>query len=420
MKKEFSKISIRTIMTYFAIVAVICLLRIWGIDWFKMTFDDNVINAFSSFITKYKLENIWYSITLYFYTYMILSISCKDKSKKMKIYSFIITLIGIPYKFMTNKIDNVIISFLLEFAFLMLPPIIYTRKIKKPLKNTFIFLILNTIFQLLTMSCKNLKYITSQDFITNIMFDIDYILINLLFYYYFFNRKEVSDLWEMVVGLLLDLWHGFMQLPGSLLAFLRHLIYGLKKQINTIKKVLKSKKQERASNILFISIYYLLTLFWNIFTIVLIILVANINNMAITIVFVLFSFLMNKGKFGKPLHLKSAFYCFIVSNISYYFISRLTLPIGTSYLVPILIGVLMSYFTSLIVKYNTKDLYKGMKEKEIRSICRAKNMEQYKIDFLVDFYAKKMNYVQLHMKYRYSLDRLRHMKMEYMKEFKNS
>ena len=80
----------------------------------------------------------------------------------------------------------------------------------------------------------------------------------------------------------------------------------------------------------------------------------------------------------------------------------------------------MSYFTSLIVKYNTKDLYKGMKEKEIRSICRAKNMEQYKIDFLVDFYAKKMNYVQLHMKYRYSLDRLRHMKMEYMKEFKNS
>ena len=142
--------------------------------------------------------------------------------------------------------------------------------------------------------------------------------------------------------------------------------------------------------------------------------------MTITIIFVIFAFLFNKGKFGKPLHLKSAFCCFIVSNISYYFVSRLTLPIGTSYLVPILIGVLISYYTSLIVKYTTKEIYKGISESELREICEIKHLDKYKIDFLVDYYCNNMNYVQLHFKYRYSIDRLRHMKMEYMKEFKNS
>lgn len=141
--------------------------------------------------------------------------------------------------------------------------------------------------------------------------------------------------------------------------------------------------------------------------------------MAITILFVMFAFIFNKGKFGKPLHLKSAFLCFIISNISYYFISRLTLPIGTSYLVPILIGVLTSYYTALIIKVTCKELYRGMSEEDLRELCKIKNMEGYKVDFLVDFYCNKMNYVQLHFKYRYSVDRLRHMKMEYLKEFRS-
>ena len=185
-----------------------------------------------------------------------------------------------------------------------------------------------------------------------------------------------------------------------------------------MKKGLKLK--EKIDNSVFILLYYLLTLFWNVFTIILIIFIASINNVAITILFILFAFIFNKGKFGKALHLKSAFWCFIISNVSYYFISRLTLPIGTSYLVPILIGVYMSYFTSLIVKYTTKELYRGISEEELKEICKLKGVDQYKIEFLTDIYCNKMNYVQLHFKYKYSIDRLRHMKMEYLKELKNS
>lgn len=419
MKKDFSKICIRTILTYFVIILMICLLRIFDVNIFGIKYDNNLLNVFSDFVGKYKLENIWYSITLYIYTYMILSISCKDNSKKMKNYAFVVTLIGIPFKFFTNTISNLVVCSSLEILFLILPVIIYERKIKKSLKNVTLFLIINTVLQVITIFCRNLEYSVSRDFIQNIILDIDYIIVQLIFYYYFFERKEVKDLWEMVVGLFLDLWHGFTQLLVSLLELLKHLIYGLKNHKSTIKKVLKLKNKERIDNIVFLAIYYLLSLFWNIFTVVLIVIVAKINNMTITIIFVLFSFLFNKGKFGKPLHLRSAFYCFIISNISYYFISRLTLPIGTSYLVPILIGVLMSYYTSLIVKYTTKELYKGMKEDELRSICEIKHIEKYKVDLLVDYYCNKMNYVQLHIKYRYSIDRLRHMKMEYAKEFKN-
>lgn len=419
IKKDFNKICIRTILTYFVIILMICLLKVININYFGIKYDNNVINKFSDFVVNHKLENVWYSITLYIYTYFILSISCKDNSKKMKIYALIITLIGIPYKFFTNTTENLILKGSLEIIFLMIPPLVYRKEFRNSIKNILIYLVLNTLFQMSALYCKNVTYINNV-FILNIMLDIDYMIISLLFYYYYFERKEVKELWEMVVGLFSDLLHGFMQLPVSLLQLLKHLIYGLKKQINTIKKVLKSKKKEKLDNIVFLSVYYLLNIFWNVFTVILIIFIASINNMTITIIFVIFAFLFNKGKFGKPLHLKSAFCCFIVSNISYYFVSRLTLPIGTSYLVPILIGVLISYYTSLIVKYTTKEIYKGISESELREICEIKHLDKYKIDFLVDYYCNNMNYVQLHFKYRYSIDRLRHMKMEYMKEFKNS
>ena len=420
MKKDFNKLCIRTILTYFVIIITILLLKIINIDYFGIKYDNNLINTFSDFINKYKLENIWYSITLYIYTYFILSISCKDNSKKMKIYALIITLIGIPYKFFTNTIIDLKLKFILEFIFLLIPPIIYKKEFKRTIKNIIIYLIINTLFQMSALYCKNIVYANDKSLLMNMMFDIDYIIISLLFYYYYFNQKEVKELWEMVVGLLSDLWHGFTQLLVFFLESSKHLIYGLKKQISTIKKVLKSKKKEKLDNIVFLSVYYLLNIFWNVFTVILIIFIASINNMTITIIFVIFAYLFNKGKFVKPLYLKSELCCFIVSNISYYFISRLTLPIGTSYLVPILIGVLISYYTSLIVKYNTKEIYKGISESELREICEIKHLDKHKIDFLVDYYCNNMNYVQLHFKYKYSIDRLRHMKMEYLKEFKNS
>lgn len=419
MNKNFSKVCIRTILTYFVIISVIVLLKITDIDYFGIKYDNNMINKFAEFVVSHKLENIWYSITLYIYTYMILSVSCKDNSKQMKIYALIVTLVGIPFKFFTNTIQNNYLRYLFEFAFLLIPPIIYNKSFKI-LKQIVLFLIINTIFQVITGFCKNVDVKDFNEFITNVMFDIDYIIILILFYYYYFERKEVKDLWEMVAGYLLDLLRGFTQLPVLFLESLKHLIYGLKKQLNTIKKVLKSKTREKIDNIAFLSVYYLLTLFWNVFTIILIIFIARINNVAITMLFVMFAFLFNKGKFGKALHLKSAFWCFVISNISYYFISRLTLPIGTSYLVPILIGVCMSYYTALLVKYMTKEIYKGITESELREICELKHLDKYKTEFLVDFYCNKMNYVQLHFKYKYSPDRLRHMKMEYLKELKNN
>ena len=402
---------------------MICCLKAFDIDCFGIKYDNNIINKFSDFITNHHLENVWYSITLYIYTYMILSISCKDNSKRMKVYALIITLIGIPFKFFTNYIKTFapILKGILEILFLIVPAVIYNKSIKNTLKNVILFLIINTIFQLITGFCKNVNVVYFHSFITNVMFDIDYIIILLLFYHYYFERKEITDLWAMVVGFSLDLWRGFTELLVSLPQLLKHLSYGLKRLKNTTKKVLKEKdKWKKLDNIVFLSFYYLLTAFWNIFTIVLVIYIAKLNNAIITILFVIFAFLFNKGKFGKPLHLKSAFWCFIISNISYYFISRLTLPIGTSYLVPILVGVLMSYFTALIVKYNMKEIYKGISEEELRNICKIKHLDKYKTDFLVDYYCNKMNYVQLHFKYKYSIDRLRHMKMEYLKEFKNS
>lgn len=160
----------------------------------------------------------------------------------------------------------------------------------------------------------------------------------------------------------------------------------------------KYNKQDKAT----IIIYSIFSLTWNIFTLVVVLFMAKLNDTFIECIFIISSFWLSKKVFGKAFHLKSMIGCFILSNATYYVLNRIITPVGISILVPIMLGVGLSYITSKFVR-NIKPLYKGMSEEEFENTILKvvdKDSDKYKICY--DFFIKKENAISLGYKYNYT------------------
>jgi ABC-type multidrug transport system fused ATPase/permease subunit len=185
---------------------------------------------------------------------------------------------------------------------------------------------------------------------------------------------------------------------------LKTLLKKLQKNYSNFKKL---DKQEKAA----IIIYSILSLIWNVFTLVVIIFIAKLNDTIIECLFILTSFWLTKRTFGKAFHLDSMIHCFIVSNASYYMLNRVTTPLGISIFVPILLGVGLSYVTSKFVKKQYKPLYKGMPEDLFEeTILKVTDKDSTKYKVCYDFYIGKESDVSLSFKYNYSVAGIRKIK----------
>lgn len=91
-KKDLKKILSSTISTYLILLVGVFILKLFGLNYFEPDINNEIIVDINNFITHWKLEYIWYAVTLYINVYITLSISCNDNSKRMKIY----TLCALP------------------------------------------------------------------------------------------------------------------------------------------------------------------------------------------------------------------------------------------------------------------------------------------------------------------------------------
>lgn len=151
----------------------------------------------------------------------------------------------------------------------------------------------------------------------------------------------------------------FQVVVGSFSQKLTSSVNSLKKYLIDFSKKTKKIKFE-------ITLYTVLSLLWNIFTVSVVLFVGFLNNTLVECIFILSSFWLNKTVFGKAFHLKNATQCFVVSNLTYYCLNRITTELNISMLIPIVLGILLSYFTSKLVKKNQKKLYRGMTEEELK------------------------------------------------------
>ena len=410
MFKDYGKYLLASLKVYIFVLVIIFILKLVGLEYFDIDVDNNVIVWLDNFCIKYKVDYIWYFITLYINIYLFLSITLKNNSSKLKIMTIFIMPIALLLQYLKSKYSPTTLFVIIDFVYLLLISLIYAKFIKiennnkKLIKRYVLFSIFNILIQCISLITRNVEYINQNNldygFIKSVVLNLDYFV--MLFIYYKIVFMEGGNVkWE---------WEAFLSSLKKI--NLRNLLKKSQKNLHNFKKLPKVEK-------LTIIIYIFLSLLWNSLSVIIILIVAQLNHTFIECLFILTSFWLSKRAFGKPFHLHSMSQCFIVSNLTYYILNRITSPLGISILMPILLGVGLSYVTSKLVKKTYKPLYKGMpKELFEETILKVTDKDSVKYKICYDFYILKESDISLSFKYNYSVAGIRKIKDRINKKIK--
>ena len=395
MFKDYDKYLSVSLKVYIFVLVIVFIMKIVGLDYFGLTTDGKIFSQIDKLLPNNILCIGYTYLLLYFTTYIMISISCKDNSNKMKIFILITYPLSIAVNYIPTITDSTIIFWIISLLYLLFLCLIYNKfkNIKITTKRYIIFTFLNLAYQIISVITRNAS-ISNNSFLIMFILNLDYILLLLITYKLCFSKGGADLCYQQEeVGLF------------SLKKI------NLKNLLKTLQRNLHNFKQLPKVERLTIIIYLFFSLIWNIFTVAFVLFVATLNDTFIECIFILTSFWLSKGKFGKAFHLSSMSKCFIVSNISYYVLNRITTPLGISILVPIMLGVALSYVTSKLVKKTYKPLYRGMpKENFEETILKIVDKDSLKYKICYDFYINKKSDLSLSMKYNYSVVGIRKIK----------
>lgn len=389
MKKDVDKLLSQTLSTYYFLLVIVFIMKLLGSKYFELALDDYAINMICDFITKFRLENVWYCITLYLNVLVVMSITCNDNTKNIKKVSIGVTLFAMVFQLLKNTFNIPLLFVIIDIAYMFVFSIIYLKgKVTKTnIANYFIVVGLMNVFQLISIFVRNMEITNANNFITYFVMNIDYIIMYIILYKWYF-MKGGKSLWVEVA------YSGSQKLIS--------LKTSLRKLLNNYQKIKNSSKQEKITY----AIYYPLYLLWNLFTMLVICLIAMLNDMFIEAIFITVAFWINKRIFGKAFHFKSVFICFLVSTLIYYCLTRVTFQVGISFIIPIFLGVLLSYVTAHLVKKHTK-LYKGMSEEELRDVITQVTDDELVIKICKEFYCDRYSDVKIANINHYSVPSIR-------------
>ena len=399
MFKDYDKYLSASLKMYIFVLIIVFILKLVGMDYFALALDNPLIVKLAFFIKSNRIiNNFVFLIPLIFYQFIILVVVCNDNSKKIRIYNIIV----LPFMyFLECYKQNLFGNFasLAEIVFFYIVCLIYCKfnkiefKTKKFIKISLLFILLQTISTFIRFRY-SILYVNNP--IANLILNLDYIISMLIIYKLYFMK---GGYFKWTVGSLEEV-SSFSPKKMNLKNLLKKL------QVN-LHKFKELPKQERLA----ISIYMFLSLLWNTLSLVIILLVANLNHTFIECLFIITSFWLSKHTFGKPFHLRSMIQCFIVSNLTYYVLNRITTPLGISIFVPILLGVGLSYVTSKLVKKTYKPLYRGMpKDLFEETILKVVDKDSLKYKICYGFYINKKSDLALSFEYNYSLAGIRKIK----------
>ena len=313
------------------------------------------------------INNIIYFIPLMLNHYIVLSVVLNDNSKQMIIYN--LWFAPLFYMFQATKLQLFgIYSSIIESLYFIILIYIYNKGIDKKIiikyMKLMVFIFLIQALSTFTRFNYSIEYVTNS--ISNVILNFDYIIMLIIIYKLNFMKGEGEICGYQVAQ------YSFSHQLTSLIKQLR-------------KFQIKSLSNKEKFEFIATWIIYLL---WNIFTLYVILLVAKLNDTVVECIIILSAFWINKRVFGKAFHMKNAIHCFIISNISYYCLNRITSKVGISILVPIILGISLSYFTSKLVKENKIKLKRGMTEDQIKELLSKINADP--IDYKIcDLYYTK-------------------------------
>ena len=384
MFKDYDKYLNASLKVYIFVLVLIFIMKLVGLDYFGLEVDNPTIVKINNFCLKYKIDHVWQFITLYIQLYLYLCLVCKKK----KLYSW--ALFGTVINILTQIEAIGILYVVVSFSIMFIIPMIINKKISF-LRQIF-YLTLISVYQLISLFVRNIGINENYtNYVIDSLLNIDQIIMLMLTYIIVFKKGEKICLLEAGYSSLKKI--NLKNLPKKLQENWRNF-----------------KKQDKVTKLTFI-IYFILSLIWNIFTIITVLFAAMLNDTLIECIFILTSFWLSKREFGKAFHLSSMIQCFIVSNLTYYVLNRITTPLGISILIPIMLGVGLSYVTSKLVKETYKPLYKGMpKEVFENTILKVVDKDSHKYKICYDFYINGKSDLSISLKYNYSVAGIRKIK----------
>ena len=362
------KLLSRTLSTYCFILIIILIIKLIGLDYFGLDMSSPLICKLAKLTnTSLIINNLIYLIPLSINQFIILTVTLNDNSKQMKIYN--LWLIPLLYIFQGIKLQVFgMYSSIIEVLYFLIFISIYNKGVDKKLIIKYIKLMtLLFIIQVLSTFTRynySIAYITNP--ISNIILNLDYIIILIIIYKLNFMKGD-----ESLCGYQVDQYS------------FSHQLTSLTKQLRKFQ--IKSLSNKEKFEFIFTWILYLV---WNLFTLYIIFIVSKINGTVVECILILSAFWINKRVFGKAFHMDNAFKCFIVSNITYYCLNRITSKVGISILIPIILGISLSYFTSKLVKDNKVKIKRGMSEEEIRTRLDSINADPIDYKICTLFYSK--------------------------------
>lgn len=392
MFKDYGKYLSASLKVYLFVLVAIFIMKIVGLDYFGLDANNPTIITIDNFCKSFKLDIIISYINCFINSYIIISIMCDKNDKKIKMYTLIWFPLIIIFQYLKMTTSNPLIHIFNDYLLVMIICFIKTKKIQFKKYTKLILFIVFCQFISMIIRSQSLNSNT-YNFTISLLMNLDFlIMIIILYKLYFMRGGQICYQVEEVFSYSLKKMN------------LKRLLKKLQKNYSNFKKL---DKQEKAA----IIIYSILSLIWNVFTLVVIIFIAKLNDTIIECLFILTSFWLTKRTFGKAFHLDSMIHCFIVSNASYYMLNRVTTPLGISIFVPILLGVGLSYVTSKFVKKQYKPLYKGMPEDLFEeTILKVTDKGSVKYKVCYDFYIGKESDVSLSFKYNYSVAGIRKIK----------
>lgn len=404
MKKDLDKLFSKSIETYYFLLLIVVIIKLLGGNYFEIVYTNKAINTINNFITYWRLENVWYAITLYINVYITLAITCNDNSKRMKKFSLIGLIIAIISQILKINFNIPLLFVIFDFVYLLVLSIFYIiiskRKITKHVfKNYIVYTLLLNIVQLISIFIRNVPIHNKHGIIVAIILNLDFLLMLIIIYKLYF-MKGVSDLWDLVVS------------SGS--QKLTSLKDSLKDLLRKLHDKKTKSKEEQITNAIYIPLYIL----WNLFTMLIIVLIAFLNDAFIEAIFITVAFWFNKFAFGKPFHFKSVVICFAFSSFTYYLLTRITFKTETSFFIPIFLGVALSYVTAHFIKKNT-NLYKGMSENDLYETVIQVEQNPLIIKMLKEYYCDRMSDIQIARLNNYSIDSVRKKRQTVNKKLKN-
>lgn len=410
MEKDIDKLLSRTLFTYFIILFAVFALKLFGLNYFELDMNNKIINNINDFILYWKLENVWYFITLYINTFVIFTIACNDNSKKLHYFTLAAMPLNVVMQYIKSHYNFPFMFVFTDLLYLFILSLCYIKFIKREkvhkynVTNYWLFMFINFIYQLISLITRNVTIVNQENLyqylMISILLDIDYFVLLIMTYKLYFI-KGGKDLWVWVHGYFSDLLISLKKLP--------------RKFLTSYQNAKPKKREDKLAYKIYIVLFWL----YNIFTVLVVLFIATLNETFIECIFILSSFWINKGVFGKPFHLKKASTCFIVSSLSYYVLNRLTWKVGISFLIPVVLGIALSYLTSkLMARRENLYLYKGMPlDKFYELITKVTNNQEH-IEICKRYYVDKESNLKIALSFNYSEINIKKIKEKINKKIK--